>query len=391
MRSATVLELRRRNRAMVLRMMLLDGPATRAGLAERSDLSAGTVSNVVSDLLTDGLVMEAGTEESNGGRPRVGLQVNPEGGRVVGVDIGETALTVELFDMALRRRDQIRVPVTSDLTRPQDIAAQLDAAIDRLLRGSEALGVQLRGIGIGVPGIVEYNPTPIVHAQSLGWDAIPFRDLLASRSVPVLVDNGAKTLTRAEMWLGAGRGVRHGAVVLIGTGVGAAVINDGAIYRGAKSTATEWGHTKVAVGGRQCRCGARGCLEAYIGAPAVLARWAELGGKPPHKQEAAIGAWRSALDAGESAARGVLEEVVATLGASLGDLVNLYNPEKIILGGWVGLELGRAALGAIDEAMRENALRTPAAEVSLVPSQVGPDAVALGAALLPIEQMITVG
>jgi predicted NBD/HSP70 family sugar kinase len=383
-----VLDLRKRSRAAVLRLLLLDGTATRVGLAAQTGVSAATVSNVVGDLLAEGLIVEGGVEESGGGRPRTELHVNPDAGRVVGVDLSERSLVVGLFDLALRPIDQVTAPVRAAKSPPAEVAARLDEAIDDLL-GRQTGEVLLRGVGIGVPGVVEHAPGPVVHAQVLNWDGVQFGQLLADRGAPVIVDNAAKALTRAEMWFGAARHVRHAIVVLLTTEVGAGVIADGEIYHGVRGSAAEWGHTKVEVRGRKCRCGARGCLEAYVGARAVMANWRGIAAGPaPRAPKAAIAGWLDAVRSGDRGALSVLADVVDVLGAGLGDLVNLYNPEKILIGGWLGKRIGSVALDRIDRAMRANALDAPAAEVSLELCRVESYAVARGAAIFPVERVI---
>jgi predicted NBD/HSP70 family sugar kinase len=122
----------------------------------------------------------------------------------------------------------------------------------------------------------------IVHAPTLGWDAVELERMLREGTdLPLHFDNGAKTLGQAEMWFGAGRGASNAVFALVGLGVGAAVVTGGVTYRGASSSAGEWGHTTLVYGGRPCRCGARGCLEAYVGAGAIIDRYLEAGGYPP--------------------------------------------------------------------------------------------------------------
>ena len=133
------------------------------------------------------------------------------------------------------------------------------------------------GVGVAVPGLVEHREDAVVHGQSVGWDAVPLEAMLRSRTeLPILVDNGAKTLGQAEKWFGAARGTDNAVIALLGIGVGTCIISNGEVYRGATSSAGEWGHTTVVVGGRTCRCGAEGCLEAYVGAGAIAARYEQL-------------------------------------------------------------------------------------------------------------------
>jgi predicted NBD/HSP70 family sugar kinase len=208
-----------------------------------------------------------------------------------------------------------------------------------------------------------------------------------------MLDNGAKTMGRAEMWFGAGRDAQDVAVVLLGTGVGAAFFNDGALYRGATSSAGEWGHTCVVVGGRRCRCGADGCLEAYVGANAILDRWSPQSRRPALKRQDEHGQLRDLLVASRNnqSAMAVLDETATFLGAGIGNLVNLFNPERIVIGGWVGHLLGPQLLPQIRKAAAAQALRYPFSHVAIEIGRLGPDAVAMGAATLVVERFLANG
>jgi predicted NBD/HSP70 family sugar kinase len=179
--------------------------------------------------------------------------------------------------------------------------------------------------------------------------------------------------------------------------VGASIIAHGSSHRGSTSSAVEWGHTTVIAGGRTCRCGARGCLEAYAGGEAILAAYGEPlpdtsqlpGTELPlgTDQESALAAL-IALAPGSERATEVLDQAAFCLGVSIGNLINLFNPERIIIGGWAGLLLGERMLPAIAAAAREHSLRYPFARTSIELGRLGPDAVALGAATLPIEALL---
>src|SRR5260370_8805923 len=239
-----------------------------------------TVTNVMSALLAEGVVVEAGVEESDGGRPRVLLRVNGNHRLVAGVDVGETRVRVELFDLAMRKRAGSEVAIHPAHHGPGVIVEAISKGLGRAMSDCSAEIDSILGIGVGVPGVVESFGEQVVHAPGFGWSHVPFGGMIASQTgLSVLVDNGAKTMGQAEMWFGAGPAVQHPAIVLLGTGVGAAIFTDGSLYRGATSTAGELGHTSVVVGGRHCRCSANGCLEAYVGTGAILERWAQLSGQ----------------------------------------------------------------------------------------------------------------
>jgi predicted NBD/HSP70 family sugar kinase len=271
------------------------------------------------------------------------------------------------------------------------IVAQIAAGLDQVLADSGVATGSVLGVGVGVPGIIERGADAVVHGQTYGWDAVPLGRLLrAHTDLPLRFDNGAKTMGQAELWFGAGRGTRNAVVILIGSGVGASLISGGSTYQGATSSAAEFGHVTVAVGAgaRKCRCGSTGCLEAYAGAEAILDRY----GKPmaPVDQELALTELVSAAGGTAAApdAVAVLDETAQYLGAGLGSLINLFNPERIVVGGWAGLQLGGLRLAEIRESARQHSLRHLYTATSVVLGELGPGAVTLGAATLPVEAFL---
>ena len=388
----TVRDMRRANRSVLLTRLYQDGPLSRQDLVQSTALSQASVSTLAGELIEEGLVQEAGQVESDGGRPRVLLRVAPEFGYVIGVDVGETRVQVELFDMSMTALAKADYAIESTTPRPHDVVSRVLDGLRTVVAQAGVDEALVLGVGVAVFGVVERTDDAVVHAQTLGWDAVPLGAMLrAGTDLPVHVDNGAKTLGQAEMWFGAGRGARHAVIALVGSGVGAAVITDGVSYRGFHSSAGEWGHTTVAYGGRRCRCGARGCLEAYVGAEAILDRYRRANrgrAAPGPDEESAIGAL---IQTQRQAATAVLAETVGYLGAGFATLINLFNPERIVLGGWTGLALGQRFLPEIRAATAEHALRQPFAQTSIVLCDLGPDAVALGAATLPVARLLSSG
>jgi predicted NBD/HSP70 family sugar kinase len=386
----TARDIRRRNRSALLSTLFFDGPLSRLELSQVTGLSGATVSNVTAELVEERLVVEAGQVESDGGRPRVLLRVDPAYGYVIGIDVGETGLKVELFDLAMQRVATVEEPLSSIRPDPGSVAAHAAAGIREVL--SDVDPDSVLGVGVGVPGMVEQGGTVLVHAPTIGWTSVALEHQLRGHGVtlPVFVENGAKAQGQAEMWFGAGRGARHVVVALVGSGVGAAVVTDGVTYRGVSSSAGEWGHTTLVYGGRQCRCGSQGCLEAYVGAEGILDRYRQSrGGRtvPGSDEVASIDALIAAADRSKTAAK-LLEETAGYLGAGIANLINLFNPERVILGGWTGLALGARLLPQIRAAAQAHALAYPFGQAEIELARLGPDAVAFGAATLPVAALL---
>jgi predicted NBD/HSP70 family sugar kinase len=391
----TTRDLRRGNRAIVLRRLYFGGPSSRLDLAARTGLSPATVGNVMSELIKDKVVVETGQLDSNGGRPAVLVKVNPDRAAVIGVDVGETGAAIELFDLNLRKLAAVEKPLRLPRESPGALVGLIAEGVNELINEKGTPAGPLLGIGVGVPGVVVHDGEEYVHAPSLGWDRIPLLQLLrAAMPAPVMLDNGAKTMGRAELWFGAQRDARYLAVVLLGTGVGAALFSDGALYRGSTSSAGEWGHTSVMVGGRRCRCGATGCLEAYVGAEAILDRWSQRTRRTTRiKKDQQQQQMRDLLETARTSkpAADVLDETADFIGAGVANLVNLFNPEYIVIGGWVGQMIGPRLLPRIRETAATRALRYPFSHVAIELGRLGPDAVAMGAATLIIERFLADG
>lgn len=384
--SLTVTGLRQRNRAAALQFIIRERETTRADVARHCGLSSASAANIVGDLLADDLVVETRTVASRGGRPIAVIAPSREGAYALGVDVGERGVAVELFDLGMNMVDrEFRGGAHEE--SPEAIEADLRDAVAAIRARNGERWERVRGIGLGLPGVVEQNAdgSHTLYAQSLGWD--PRRIPGEIEGLPVFAENGATSLARAELWFGGARGVDHALVALLGRGVGLGVVTDGELYRGAFSSATEWGHTKVRFDGELCRCGGRGCVEAYVGAHAMLTAWERAGGVFDGTGWTAIG---QLLDAAEHdpAAAAVLDTALEALGAGLGGLVNLTNPQRIVLGGWVGLRLMERHTDRILDLIRRNSLQRAASQFELVPATFGGDTVALGSALMPVEALI---
>lgn len=385
----TTRQLRRINRSTLLKRIYFDGPISRLELSQKTELSPATATNLTGELLTEGIIVESGIEESESGRPRTLLKINPEYGYFIGVDVGETRIQSELFDLTLKRLCTVTHPLNLEEIEPAQVVNPIITGIQDLLSQANLQPESILGVGIGVPGLVDPASGVSVYAPNWGWHDVPFLAMLQEQlSMPIYLENGAKAMALAESWFGAGREVDSLAVLLIGTGIGAGMITNGSLYRGATNSAGEWGHITIELNGRQCRCGSRGCLEAYAGARGIFQRLEELAPQSPllqgGDQMTILAAITDAARSGDRVATRVLKDTAHYIGAGIANLINLVNPQLILLGGWVWMQIGELIDQELQQAIERYALKQPFCKTRMGQCQLGQDAVAMGSATLPL-------
>lgn len=385
-------DIRRANQQSLLRHLYFHGPMSRLELSQQAGLSPATVTNVIAELQEEDIIVEIGSQESDGGRPRTILAVNPHYGYFVGVGLGETHVQLELFDLTLQIRHTVSHRVTKNENSPENYIEHIAIGIQELMAQADVGEEQILGVGIGVPGMVGLSGE--VSAPIWNWENVAFRDGLQARiALPIYLDNGAKAMTLAESLFGVGRGVQDLVVVLIGTGIGSGFITKGSLYRGATNGAGEWGHTKIVLDGRACRCGSRGCLESYAGAPGIITSLRETAPDSSllasDDQLTILTNLVAAAEQGNVSARQALQDTAHFLGAGIANFVNLVNPTLIIIGGWAGLRIGRTILPDIQKYVEQYALPASYRAVRIELSQLGEDAVGMGMACLVLDAFLS--
>jgi predicted NBD/HSP70 family sugar kinase len=341
----TTRDIRLTNRFAVMRHIVASSPVSRKEVAGATGLSVVTASDLVGELLELGLLAEVGREDSGGGRPRGLVAVHPEGGALIGVDVAETYVHVELFNPALVPLARAEEELHPYENRPKQVVSHIISGVRAVIAEAGAAAERVLGVGVSVPGQVDREGGASVFAPNFDWHDVPLRQLLAAElSLPLYLDNPLKASTVAELWFGAARGRDNLAVITLGTGVGAGLATNGSLYRGATNSAGEWGHTNLVPDGRQCRCGSRGCLETYVGAQGIMQNLRDLAPESPllhpDDQTATIEALAAALAAGDPVAAQVISTTGHYLGIGVADLINLFNPQVIVLSSWVADRLG---------------------------------------------------
>jgi len=312
--------------------------------------------------------------------------------------VGETHVQLDLFDLALNKQGTVKYLVSPEKNSPQTYIEHIVKGLDDLLSTHDLKPEAILGVGIGLPGMVEHGKIHKVSSPIWKWQSVAFGELLKARiSIPIYLDNGAKAMTLAETWFGAGRGHKNLITILIGTGIGSGIITDGNLYRGPSNSAGEFGHTIIVLDGRACRCGSQGCLEAYAGAPGIIATLRELAPNSPllevddisDNQLAILHSMVQAAEAGDVPAAQTLRVTAHYVGASIANLVNLFNPEMIVVGGWAGLEIGQAILDDLRGYLNRYALPLSRNAVQVDLCELGQDAICMGAACLILDQVLS--
>jgi predicted NBD/HSP70 family sugar kinase len=383
-------DIRTANRYGVLRHIVAESPVSRQEVAAATELSLATVANLVGELLELGMLVEVGYEDSDGGRPRGLVAVNSSGGALIGVDVAETYIHVELLDLALTvlaRADEELRPEEND---PAKVVAHIAAAVASVVGQAAIAPDRVLGVGVSMPGQVDREGGVSVFAPNWDWHDVPLLRLLADHiPYPLYLDNPLRACTVAEQWFGAARGRGDAVVVNLGTGVGAGLALGGTLHRGVSNSAGEWGHTTLILDGRQCHCGNRGCVETYVGAPGIMRNLRERSPDSPllhpDDQTATIEALGRGLVDGDPVAVRVVRDTARYLGAGLADLVNLLNPEVIVLSSWVAAALGEGLLAEVREAVAGRALSRPLARTEIVLCPIPSNPVSLGAATFVLE------
>ena len=308
-----------------------------------------------------------------------------------GVDFGGTNVKVGLVDAAGR---VVRTEAfsSSEASRPDTFVKRVGRAVEALSRSVGVRPSRLQGIGVGAPGPVDVQRGMIHFMVNVpGWREVPLGRLLERRlHCPCLVDNDVNLFTLGEWRFGAGRGADALVGMTLGTGVGGGLVFDGVLYRGCRGAAGEVGHMVIDPRGRRCGCGRRGCLEAQVGTAAIL----NMGAQAIRRQGGLLreGVRRAggrltpelisrAAAKGDRHAKAIWTEVGRRLGIGLANLVNLLNPDRIVIGGGIGNAWRWFAPTALST-VRSEAMAVHARAVRIVRAQLGNAAGVVGATVL---------
>jgi glucokinase len=317
---------------------------------------------------------------------------------VLGIDIGGTNLVVGSVS-----EDGTRIVATA--SEPTHAEAGATDVLERLVRlaeraiaatRKEIAGAEILGVGVGAPGPLDTKRGIVLLTPNLGWVNMPLRQLIHDRlGLPAALDNDANCAVLGEWWVGAARGARHAIGITIGTGIGGGLIVDGRLYHGASDVAGEIGHTTIDTEARRCKCGNYGCLEAYASGPNIALRAVEeMEAGAESRLRALVGGdlrkvtaqtvYQAAAD-GDELALEVVNDTAKFLGVGIGNLLNVFNPEVVVVCGGVTLA-GDHLFEPLRREVARRAFKPAVNACRIVPGELAGTAGVYGAAKIFLDQ-----
>ena len=351
------------NRQIVLNYVREREPISRAEIARETDLQRSTISAIVEDLTSEGLIEEVGEGESTGGRRPTLLKLRAAGPIAVGVSLTPTLTTIATSDLAGRVIDQ-----HDFLTDPQKT---LNHVIG-IVREFNARYGSIEGVGVSLPGLVDPSTGTALYIPYFPWRDLPVSQMIsAAVGLPVVIDNDANAVALAELWFGRPEvnDARDFILVLVAEGVGTGIIFDGQVYRGQRGAAGEFGHMVIGAHAPvPCSCGSDDCWEAFSSERAAIARYRKLA-RVSNKIQITFKEVVDRALGGEGNAKAALVETARYLGVGISNLIIGFSPEAVVVGG----EIARAwdlIESALTEAI-EHSVRRGLPSARILPSTLG--------------------
>jgi predicted NBD/HSP70 family sugar kinase len=384
------------NRALLLRLILQQGPISRLAISRLTNLSPAAVTILTGQLLEENRLVEVGeAEEERAGRRSTLLDLNAGSGLVVGVLIAPRAIRIGIVDLKGQLRARVKLPPPLE-SAEQTLDLIAETTI-QLINENGFTKTAIMGMGVGAVGQVQHEQGINLSALSLKWHDVPVRTMLETKlNLPVMVDNNARTMAIAEYLFGRDTTykVTDLALVYVGSGIGGGLIIDGLPYRGSAEAAGEIGHITVVPDGELCYCGRRGCLETVASEASLLRKAYQLAKNhesaflQKQKENISLDVLVSALQAGDSAVAEMFAKAGYYLGLAVDTIAKVINPETLVLAGPL-MDARLPLLGYVQSYTKNYSLAPGGAE-SVVPASLGEDiGIYGGAALFFYEQVFS--
>jgi len=391
---------RETNLSLVLRLIHSQSPLSRAQLAGITGLNKSTVSSLVDELIEHKFVHETGSNTGGTGRPATLLEINPQAGNIVGVELGvdfvSVAVTDVLGNILWRKREE-----TNPTDDQEKVINQTLKIVKDAITTGKRKNYKFLGMGLSTPGTVDLNKGLLIFAPNLHWHNVPFEQIFSEQTkLKVFIENDANAAAIAEHLFGTTRQCQDFLFVFAGVGIGGGLFLNGKLYRGRNGYAGEIGHSPIMAEPLQtvCHCGNRGCWETYANQYSIIQRVqarlevkrSSIIPKLMAEQMAplSIPLIKQAADAGDKEATDSFAEAGRAMGQGFAGLINIFNPEKIILGGPLSIA-GEYLLPAIKETVALHSLPEIDQQAEILLSPFGPDASLIGAIAIVVDDALS--
>lgn len=373
--------LKRINRNIIIKLIIKHEVISRSELSKITKLALPSVMRIVDGLIAEDLVKEVGKGDSTGGRKPGLITLNQKALYIIGVEIAIKTFIV-LTDLSGNIIDRWESPQMAYVS-PEEMLEKINENISSMIDSHHIDRSKIAGIGIGTPGTNFKHIKDIENSILKGWEKINVKAWFESKTdLPIFIDNVARTRTLSELWFGIGKEFKSFVYVFVDQGVGCGIVNNDTIYEGFSSVAGEFGHTIIEYGGRECYCGSQGCIEMYVSAGAITN---EVFKALRIKEEAFK--FRNVIESeAEPSVQKILSDSGKILGAGIANLINIFNPKAIVLGGIVPREsssFAEAVIKTIDTyVFSNNAMNTP-----IFISSIDQDRICIGSVALVINEV----
>lgn len=320
--------IKRENQKIIVDVIKNNRPISRADIAKITDMSATTVGRIVSELIDCGFVKETSLTSSGVGRKAILLDIDVNTIINVGVNLTKYFYEIGIVDFDGKIIEYKRINLDTSKYQPDTVIEMISMSINKEIEQSSIEQINIKGICIGVPGMVDFNKGKVILSAQLGWQNIDVAYKVTKlTNINTIIDNSLKLKALAETIYGTAKSSGKIAVISIGDGVGSALIIDGELYRGSNNSAGEVGHTTVEPYGMLCECGKRGCLQTYIAKGALLKEANKF------KNISNVNEIVKAFEARETWAINILEMAATYIGITINNIICMYNPDTVILSG----------------------------------------------------------
>ncbi|HHV61945.1 MAG TPA: ROK family protein [Firmicutes bacterium] len=379
------------NTRLIFNLIKQRSPISRIEISKATGLSKSTVSEIVDSLIQKDIVREGGSGDSIGGRRPILLYPNSRGRLSIGIQVDDYG---ELHGVLCDLDSNIVAEKRGFCLKQEGLVDRLCELIDFLAEGT---GANVLGVGLAVPGVIDYEAGSIVSAVNPGWVDVPLAAQLRARyDIPIYIENATGAAALGENWFGAGADFEDMIYIWLGSVVGAAIIIHGALHHGSRGSAGELGHTVITNEKIKCRCGRYGCVESLISKPAIYHRLVQedaLAGIIPRISPSAVFKWLVNAERKEDIlerefSKRVLDEISTHLATAVANLVNLLGPQAVIIRS--DLTESQYFMRTLTDKVQSEILPRPGGKVEVRRSVLGENAVILGAAALVLQSAFSV-